>query len=233
MSWLFEHLLGVLRPALPHQWRNYVWGLTRVEGWVPPMLIIAAAGVLLMAVIPGFGLFGAHPAIRTFNYLAVATWFIVATTATVVVLIQGMRNLLRFSTLAIARPRWWFELSRIAWITTLLVGLSVPLLQVVDAAPFANALKMPAVALLVFFWTTGSLGYLASLFTRRRRNGKAYECVQYFYWISIAIVSATMAAIWGANGPVLVVTCVVAAVTMGVVLLKISERTDRKEARYT
>lgn len=238
MSWLFQHLLGVLRPIAPHHWRGAILAMARSEGWVPPMMIIAGAVVLLLAVIPGFGLFGAHPAVQVFNYLALATWFLIATTATVIVLWQALRNVRRFGTFASGRPRWWFELSRITWIIALFSTLSLPLLHFGAAGRLARVERALFFCVPVFFGmflSMGALGYTTAMVTGRPKRGRAFECVDYFYLQSIAgsVACAILFALLlgGMKRPATIMVCVSAVAILGSLALKIRERTSRKDSQ--
>ena len=130
MQILLEHLLGIVRPIDPREWPSVIRRLRSSEGWVPPMLLIATIGVLVFGG-QGFGLLGGNFALQLFNYVAIATWFIVGSLASAAVVIDGGNNLRRLGLSGLARPRWWFECARLAWISLLLMGLSVPLLHFV------------------------------------------------------------------------------------------------------
>src|SRR5258708_10086898 len=95
MRLLLDHLFGVMRPIDPRQWPLVIRRLRTAEGWMPPMMIIATT-MLLFLIGQGFGLLGGNIALRALNYVALATWFIVALFASLAVTIDGIHNLKRY-----------------------------------------------------------------------------------------------------------------------------------------
>lgn len=235
MQILLEHLLGIVRPIDPREWPLVIRHLRSSEGWAPPMLLVATMGVLLFGG-EGFGLLGGNFALKVFNYVALATWFVVGSLASVTVMIDGANNLRRLGIAGLSRPRGWFECSRLTLISLLLVGLSVPLLHFAGGfilRPLSDLLFRTLPPLYIAFLILSTSAYLLSIATGRRRCGRAFECVQYFYWLFGIIFSATAFAIWlpvqaGWAQPMTVVACVIAASLMGVLVVKIAERWERR-----
>src|SRR5262245_44459974 len=180
---LLDHVLGLVRPLEPWLWPSYVRRLATADAWMPPMMMIAAA-MLVGFASRGFGLLGAHPVVKVINYAALATWFVVAGFASILVILQSSRNLKRLGFVACSRPRWWFELSRICWIAFVFLALAIALAffgKLANAA-LASRFLVPAVsAFLAGFLLFSSTGYAVSFVGRRPRRGRAFECVQYFY----------------------------------------------------
>lgn len=203
---------------------------------MPPMMMIASAGAVLF-VSRGFGLLGANPAVQAFNYAAVATWFVVGGGASLVMTWRGARNLSRLGVAASVRPRWWFEVARVAWITSLFALLGSVLLTFGAGARFvavAAGLFRLAGYLVTAFFVTTTWGYVLSALTRHRRRGRAFECVQYFYITFGVVGGVTQLVVWlpnrlgWANDAITVTACVAAAVVMGVLILAISERARKR-----
>lgn len=231
---VIAHMLGIIRPVDPREWPETVRRLRRADGWMPPMMLIATVFVLFF-VERGFGLFGGNNELKVFNYVALATWLVVAVFSTLAVMIDGVNNLRRLGMWALLRPRWWFELSRLAWIGLLLAALSMLLFQFAGGPRLHDAGEMLSRALPTLFFafmlfSTG--GYLVSLMTTRRRRGRAFECVQWFYWLVILIGTATTVPLWFPDHVqwMTVVACVLAACLMAILLLAITDRWKRRAA---
>jgi hypothetical protein len=104
------------------------------------------------------------------------------------VTLQSLCNLKQLRFVGCSRPRWWFELSRICWITFVFLALAIALARFGQLANDGLPLTvlMPAVpAFLIGFLLFSSTGYAVSLVGGRPRRGRAFECVQYFYWLWI------------------------------------------------
>jgi hypothetical protein len=236
MRFLIEHLLGVIRPINPFDWPAHVRRLRTSEGWVPPMMVLAALGVLA-GMNWGFGLLGQNGVVRFFNYLSLATWFVVASLATCAVLVDSVRNIARYGFVPLSRPRWWFEVSRTTWIIALVVGLTLPMAHLAAvplAMRFADTVFAIVPIAIGMFFVSATLGFAISALTGRPRRGRAYECVQYFYVVFGATFGITAFAIWlpnvapAVNGPLTVAACVVTASLLGIFVLKLSERMKRR-----
>lgn len=235
MPFALEHLLGILSAISPHKWPSVIRRLRRSPGWVPPMVLIATLGLLMFGR-NGFGLLGGHIALIVFNYIAIGTYFTVGSIASAAVMIDGANNLRRLGIRGVSRPRWWFEWARLAWITLLLVGLAMLIFHLVGGAvfaPLADSLFHIAPSLFFAFLVLSTAAYFLSLATRRRRSGRAFECVQYFYW-TFGVISALIAVLtWvpaqaGWAQPMTVVLSIVAASLMAIVLFKLAQRWERK-----
>jgi hypothetical protein len=238
MQFLLDHLIGILRPIGPHHWAIAIRGLRRAEGWWPPMMLIAAMGTLFF-IGQGFGLLGGVLAVKIFNWVAIATWLVVGLIASLAVTIDGISNFRRLGIRGIVRPRWWFELARLTWMLFLLGALSLPLLHFSGIPPLSNAgdhLFRALPAIFVIFMFFGTIGYLVSALSGRRPHGRAFECVEYFYWILGSVVAVTMFVVWLPAKvrwaqPLTLTACVVAASLMGIVLLKVGNRWQASASR--
>ncbi len=81
--------------------------------------------------------------------------------------------------------------------------------------------------LFLIFMATGTAGYLVSRLTGRRRRGRAFECVQYFYMFGLSflvIVPALLLPRWAGWQPLTVIWCLIVASLTGALLLTISDR---------
>jgi hypothetical protein len=196
------------------------------------MMIIASAFVLA-GVANGLGLFAGNVIVMAFHCVTAATIFVIGIAATMAVLLDSYRNLGRFGTIAVARPRWWFEMSRLIWIVFLFMFL---LAVGADFAGlrlglFKDLWVRVGSALFIAFLVLSTVGYVISAATGQSRNGRAFECTQYFYWLSCAIVGFTTLVIWiparvAWAGPVTVALCIAAA-SIAARVLTIAKRAER------
>ena len=235
MQFLFDCLLGIIHPINPFKWAAHIRHLRRSVGWAPPMMMIATVGVLL-GVHLGLGLFGANAVGRVFNYLALATWFVVASVASMTVFVDGIHNVRRLGTLRISLPQWWFELSRLTWIGFLFVALSVPLIELVpreQTYSLGPRLLIVAATLFIGFLVLATIGYGVSAITGRGRSGRAFECVQYFHWIIVPTSAFVAFAVWLPSLVTTVVVCIVTASLTGITVLAVSNRRKQRQGRET
>jgi hypothetical protein len=238
MQSVVEHLLGIIRPIDPRQWPLVIRRLRMADGWMPPMMLIATV-VSLWLVGRGVGLLGDNVSLKIFNYVALATWLVVGVFSSCAVTIDGLHNLRRLGPLAASRPGWWIELARLNWVFLLFVGLSAPVIHFAGGAqlrPIADILFRSIGPFFVTFMVFSTGGYLVSVVTRRRRRGRAFECVQYFYWIFGVSAAVTASAIWiparaGWAEPMTALACVIAASLMGALGLSIADRWRQRARR--
>jgi hypothetical protein len=237
-QFLLDHLIGILRPIGPQHWALAVRRLRRTDGWLPPILLIAAMMTLFLLG-RGFGLLGNVLVVRVFNYAALATWLIVGAAASAAVTIDGLGNLRRLTPGGMLRPRWWFEMSRLAWMILLLAALSLPLFHfsgIPRLRAAGDSLFRVLPTMYVAFMLFGTAGYLVSIIARRRPRGRAFECVEYFYWLFGVVAPVTMFVVWiparaGWAQPATVVACAVAASLIGAFILKVARRSDATTVR--
>jgi hypothetical protein len=233
MQHLLDHLLGIIRPIDPRRWPQAIRGMRIAEGWVPPMTLIAMFAVLIF-IGHGVGLIGGNFIVKVFNYVAIATWLIVGLASNVVVTFDGMNNLRRLGFCGIRTPRWSFEVSRMAWLILVFAGLSAILLSFLGGArlePAGNALFKFVTPLYAAFFVSGTAGYIVSAVTGRRPRGRAFECMQYFYWIFGIIGSLVGLAIWvparaGWAEPMTVIACIIGAALLGILIVSIAKPTN-------
>ena len=236
MRFVIEQLLGILRPINPLSWPTSVRRLRSSEGWVPPMMLIATMGSLV-GINVGVGIFGQNAFVVAVNYFSVATWFAVGSITTTAVLLDSIRNLSRYGSVPFGRPRWWFEVSRSMWLITLVLGLTLFLPAIVPlpvADRCANAAFIAGPFAFGIFVVSATSGFITSAITGRPRRGLAYECVQYFYVFTCVFFGVGAVLFWLPrvvpiqDGPLTVATCLIAASLLGIFVLKISERMERR-----
>ncbi len=238
IPFFLDHLLGFIRPIDPREWPLLIRRLRAADGWMPPMLLIATM-MTLSFVGQGIGLLGGNVAIKVYNYVASATWLVVGVISALAVTLDGVNNLRRLGLSGVTRPRWWFELSRLMWMLLLYFALTIWLILVVGEPRFIpvgdllfHATRIFAIA----FFVASTLGYSISWITKRRRRGRAFECVQYFYCVFGGCGAVTFLAIWIPvrarwATPLTAVACLIAASLIGALILTISHRYDRREER--
>lgn len=231
MNFLVEYLIGVTRAIHPLRWTEVVNHLRRSEGWVPPMMIIAAFGVLV-GINAGFGLFGNNGFVRIANYVAISTWYLVSTIATMAVSYDGIRNIIRFPT-GYNRPRLWFEISRLAFNFICLLLVTVFAIAITNLKPPAIIDKLLLNSALLnasVFMIASTIGYAASLATGRKRSGKAFQCVQFFYGMTLAglivAVFAFALPIWIPilNNPLVLATAIASVALLGIGGIKLYQQ---------
>jgi hypothetical protein len=235
MQALLDHLLGVVRPVDPRLWAQAIRKMRTAEGWVPPMVLLAAFAMLFF-IGQGFGLLGGNIVLKIFNYFAIATWIVVCLLGNMSITIDGLNNLRRLGFFGIRNPRWSFEVSRLAWMTLLFVALTGILFEILGGAklkPVGDALFYVVPALYVTFFVSGTMGYALSAITGRRRRGRAFECVQYFYWMFGIIGALFSFAIWlparaGWGEPLVVVACIVGAALLAPLVIAITKPERRR-----
>ena len=234
MNIFLSNLLGVIQPLNPLKWSLLVRGIRRSEGWAPPMMLIASL-MVLAGLNAGLGLLGNVALVRCFNILALTTWVVVASAATIIVWNDSIKNLRRYG-FAVSRPRWWFELSRAAWITGLFLGLSILL---VDFLPFqAPIFAGPIFALTcssIFIFLTGTtVGLILTALHGRSPSGRAYQCVEYFYMLFVAGAVATALVIIIprilpiGNSTLLLIVTILVAVLLAIVCVGVGKRWKTK-----
>jgi hypothetical protein len=192
MMTVLRILLALISPVSPRNWGSHARRLKHGDGWAPSMGLIAIGGTVLpltFAIGPGFNVVG----IQQMGWLTWATWAIVCVVAMAMGVARSVIALLRYGPCGIARPRWWFELARICWtigvlgVAALFSGL---LLRNPMPPPFGTVfgfLLRALPALFTAFYVSATVGYGLSFFQGRRRIGRAYECVHYFYTLTVPI----------------------------------------------
>ena len=199
-------ILSTLRPIAPWQWPEASRRLASGQGWMPPMLMIAALG-------SAWGMHGMWQLILgpgqawLMQGATWVTWFVVGLIATCAIARRGAVQLWRFGIWGPTRPRWWFEASRLACIVTLLdaivlVGtLSFQNLRgpIADVGQAAYVILGPAAIVWVVTATTGyALAWVRWLPLR----GKAFDCVHYFYVTFGSLTILTIGVVhWPEQGP--------------------------------
>ncbi|PAY19211.1 hypothetical protein CKO51_12710 [Rhodopirellula sp. SM50] len=109
---------------------------------------------------------------------------------------DAARNIRRFGCFAIARPRFFFELSRLMvavafllWAPALTFALLLPKINI--PLPDVVNIRHLVIVLSVLFCVTAVCGYVTSFLTRRPRCGRAYECTSWFFCIGGGIAMVT------------------------------------------
>ena len=195
------------------------------------MMIIASFGVLL-GINAGFGLLGNNAFVRNANYVAISTWYLVSTVATMAVSYDGFRNIFRFPT-GYLRPRLWFEISRLAFNFICLLLVTIFGIAITNLKPPAVIDKLLLNSVLLnasVFMIASTIGYATSLATGRKRTGKAFQCVQFFYGMTLAglivAVFAFVLPIWFPilNNPLVLSTVIASMAFLGVCGLKLYQQ---------
>ena len=238
MQSFVDRLLRMIRSIGPHRWVRLIRRRRRVEGSMPPMLLIGTVGVWFFSGL-AFSMLGGSVALTILAYVALAPWFILGLVLSLAVSVDGVNNLRRFGVSAIRRPRWWFELSRLTWMLLLFALLSMPLLYYAGGPllrPIAEFLFRALPTLFIAFMVLGTAGYLVSGMRGRRRRGRAFECVQWFYWMSGILVALVEVVEWlpanaGWAQPMTLIACVIALSLMGILCLTIADRWKRRITR--
>lgn len=182
---LLTMLRAVLRPVEAHGWKPLSRRLTTDAGWVPPMIMIAGAGLLVTL---SSGLVGVAPPAwaRNIGLATWITWVIVGGMASLRVAARSLYNLKRLGYLGLRLPRWWFELGRLSFIWLLFAILTLVVLGGLWLQGVRGFVHLEAMIFAVVqvsaavFALAAVVGYSLSFLFALRRRGRAYECVHYF-----------------------------------------------------
>ncbi len=183
-------------PVWPHQWLKFARGLVSNIGWMPTMFLWSIFG-LVVSVNFGMGRQQNIQWLERFNFWTWITWSIVAVLAIFMTSVRSARTLGRFGLLGPTRPRWWFEIASVAWSVTTIsfIGIMLGLFLNSQQRQAFSDVFTPLMAVLLVslpaFFTAATIGYAVSFVGGRRRAGKAYDCVHYFYSIvgSVAVTA--------------------------------------------
>lgn len=181
MRAVFDSLRFALNPIMPWHWRASAKSLSRCVGWEPPMMMIAALGIILPLNV-GVGWLGDNQMAATFHLTTSLSWLIVSALATLIVAGRCVRNLRRYGPLGFTRANWWFECGRLNVILSLFALLSCPIAWFLPARnTLIPALLLGCLTGGAAFVLTASIGYASCVVHRLRRPTKAFQCVHYFY----------------------------------------------------
>jgi hypothetical protein len=193
---------------------------------MPPMLMIAALGSaygmhemweLILGPQMAFPLQG----------LTWLTWFAIGLIATCTIARRGVTHLWQLGFWGLTRPRWWFEAARLALLLSLFdVFILLFAISVVPNGARGRLADTTTIAyfslgpLVVSWVVAASVGYVLAWLRWRAPRGKAFDCVHYFYVISVGIWLATSGVLmFEAQGPWLVQVFAVGIGGIGVLLL--------------
>ena len=181
MRAVFDILRYALNPIMPWHWRASAKSLSRCVGWEPPMMMIAALGIILPLNV-GVGLLGRNEIAATFHLTTSLSWLIVSAVATLIVLGRSVRNLRRYGLAGLTRANWWFECGRLNVILSLFALLCCPIAWFLPARNTTiPALLTGSLICGAAFVVTASIGYASRVVQRFPRPTKAFQCVHYFY----------------------------------------------------
>lgn len=166
------------------------------------MLMIAGFGVLgpLALAAARFGQWGLLSGAFAATFI---TWIIIGAIATAVVARRSVQNISRLGLQGLGRPRFWFEGARLSWITFLFAASLLPPLIVLEVAArvpgrlvatIGEGVLFVAACSFPLFLGLASIGYVLSFFRRLPRVGRAFECVNFFYVLTVGITLLTIAA---------------------------------------
>jgi hypothetical protein len=151
---------------------------------MPPMLMIAALG----------SAWGMHGLWAMFQGLTWLTWFAVGLIATGTVAWRGIGHLVRSGAWGLTRPRWWFEVARLAFLAALcdvlVLLLVISLFPNAPRGPLGSAATLAFISagpLFVFWVLIASVGYVLAWVRWLPLRGKAFDCVHYFYALVVGI----------------------------------------------
>ncbi|MHC4400000.1 MAG: hypothetical protein ACYTG0_09995 [Planctomycetota bacterium] len=178
-------------PKLPWHDRRFWRRVFRLRGGPMPaaMVLAALANVFLLLMLDravGAALF------TTLWLGTVAFLGVVGGVALLGAATYAVRALYRLGVRGWSRPRWWFEVSSLAWtlcvLLILAVALSVPGAKIPALGGWLDATFFAArniiVILLCVFFVSAIVGYVVSMISGRARCGNAYECIQMiFAWV--------------------------------------------------
>lgn len=236
-----SQFLVLFRPIAPWHWTAISRRLAAADGWMPPMMLIAALGsgfamhgLCEMLLGPRLGF---APQILTW-----ATWFLIGLIATFTVARRGATHLVRYGLWGFTRPRWWFEAARLAWLVTLLDAILLVMALSLDGLPRPveelGKLAFVILPTAAFAWVvTASTGYLLAWVRWLPLRGKAFDCVHYFYTLTLSTSLAAIGVnLWECNAPWLECALGVALGTAGAILffaafVGIVSRWERGERR--
>ncbi len=179
-------LLGRLVPPGPRHWVESTRRLANKRGWMPPFFVFSFFGCLIAAR-------------KWWGGLALLQWQV--TPAALVISVLATALLTRRSIVAIRRygvggplrTRWWFELSRVAFLVLGLVlvtrGIGGPQLLPRLRVP----LEVATVLSFVLFVLTGTIAYIVAILTGQPKRGKAWQCVRFYYFLMIGSLAGSRA----------------------------------------
>ena len=223
---LMMMLRSALSPINARHWGPLSRRLTTDGGWVPPMMMISGAAVLLTL---SFAVVGAAPPAwaRNIGLATWITWVIVGGMASLRVAARSLYNLKRLGVLGFRLPRWWFELGRLNFIVFLFALLTLVVLgglrlqgaltrfDYLDAMIYVVAQVSAAL-----FALAAVAGYSYSIIFALRRRGRAYECVHYFGTILGSITLLVLAIYtWPQHWRIIDATVSIVLAVLGLALL--------------
>lgn len=186
MNRLFDALLPGLPFIGPTRWTDTAHRLRNADGWVTPMMIIAALGVVLFGNALIVGIMPKWLAIAV-RLTTVGPLLVVSCIASLWLMRDSYRNVRRFGICGLVRARPWFELARLSFISFVIVWL------VFFVATFTGFLalipNMTSTILccsLVVFLVATTVGYGIAFTSRSKPHGKAAQCAGFFYPLFLA-----------------------------------------------
>jgi hypothetical protein len=176
---------AALSPIGTHLWGPLSRRLTTDAGWLPPMFMIAGAGLILTL---SFAMVGAAPPAwaKGVGLATWITWVIVGGLASLRVAARSVYNLVRLGPLGFRLPRWWFEVGRLSFIVLLFAVLTLVVIGglwlqgVRGLDDFQILVEAVVLVSATGFAMAAVAGYGLSLVFHLPRRGRAYECVHYF-----------------------------------------------------
>ena len=225
----FDILDRFRRPISPGLWKRFARALTTGPGWMPPMLLFAGSGVILMLNV-GLGHFDNIAWLKTFNLAVTLSWCAVGLLACLLVAKRSIRNLSRFGPRGFLRPRWWFELGRLTWMAAICSLVMVVFGLLVSEMGIVGGLEwLFGIFLLVMgyswpaFFVVTTIGYLLAFLRGLPCRGRAADCAGYFYLLAGGVGLATWAAmLWPDDGAAGRVMLAAAMGSIGVSMLLVA-----------
>ncbi len=180
-----QQLINTLRicftPIAPWHWGQTAAQLRRGIGWEPPMMMIAALGIILPLNVV-IGILGNNRFAATFSLATTISWLVVSLIATGLVVTGCLRNIRRYGVFGYTRTNWWFECGRLAVIICLFAVVACPAACFLpwQDTTLPILLATAAVSSLLFI-VTSTAGYIIRYVKQSRPTSKAFQCVHYFY----------------------------------------------------
>lgn len=150
------------------------------------MLLFSTTGTVLLSGVlqPNAG---DHWSLYLTNWAGTACWIPIAMISILLTTFRTVSVLGRMGGFGLQRPRWWFEIARSCWnssivcVTGVLLLILLPRQVMAVFDPAFAAVRSFGIALLLSSLGFATGGDVVSFATGRCRRGRAYDCVRYFY----------------------------------------------------
>src|SRR5688572_8438054 len=109
---MFQQIATIVRKLHPRpdQWPFYVRRLASAHGWMPPILMVAAFGVMFP--ISFFAVLNNQPLLQFVGISFWLIWLVIGGLSSLLVARRSVSHVMRMGVTSVCRPRYWFEVSR-------------------------------------------------------------------------------------------------------------------------